>query len=344
MSVNFLTNTLARYDWKSAVPVFRYAAGSTLIMAFAVGFGNSLSYIIPVLALNFFVPGAKPLTIKSALALVVSLAIACFLAFYFSRIFLDFPIVFLLILGLILLHSYYTNAINPIFRIWLIITFLIIPLLSIQSDRLGALVSITLVTNTFLAVSLTILVYMIFPSIDAHAKKKPDAPVNKLSPSVRFMEAVKTVIVLFPVATLSYAYQWSGSLLILIFVGILSLNPGANNLKTGIFLILANLAGGIAAIIAFNLFVIVPDYFFFLVVIFLGGLYFANHLFSSKPTAPLYGTAFSTFLLVLGSVTTSAGDAGSKVWTRIFQIGMAVIYVVLAYGLLNKLLEKKNNT
>jgi hypothetical protein len=46
--------------------------------------------------------------------------------------------------------------------------------------------------------------------------------------------------------------------------------------------------------------------------------------------------AFSTFLLILGNVINLAGEAGEMVWIRIFQIGLAVVYVVMAFGLLNR--------
>ena len=107
-------------------------------------------------------------------------------------------------------------------------------------------------------------------------------------------------------------------------------------------MIVANLAGGIAAIVAFNLFVVVPSFTFLILISLVVGLYFGQKVFSGNPAAPLYGTGFSTFLLVLGSVTTSAdGDASSKVWSRIFQIGLAVTYVVVAFGLLNHFIQSK---
>jgi hypothetical protein len=49
--------------------------------------------------------------------------------------------------------------------------------------------------------------------------------------------------------------------------------------------------------------------------------------------------AFSTFLLIICSVTGSDGDGGavSKVWSRVIQIMIAVIYFVSAFGLIEKL-------
>ena len=44
----------------------------------------------------------------------------------------------------------------------------------------------------------------------------------------------------------------------------------------------------------------------------------------------------STVLLVIGSVTSGEGDAGSKVYTRVIQMMVAVIYVVSSFGLIER--------
>jgi hypothetical protein len=341
MSDKFFLNYFPHYDWLKAAPVFRYAVGSTMILAFSAGFGSNLSYIIPVLALNFFAPGVPQLSVKNGLGLVISLGIACFLAFILSRVFLDFPMVFIPLLGLALLHIYYSGSINPVFRIWLIVAFLVIPLLCTYSHKLGALVSITLVTNAFQAVVLVLLIFMIFPSGQSSLANIPKTAV-KVTPGVeRFDNAIRTMIVIFPVVILFYAFQWSGSLLILIFIALLSLKPQSANFKGGLMMILANLAGGLAAIIAFNVFTIVPEYIFLILVTLFVGLLFGQQVYSGKPTSTLYGTAFSTYLLVLGSVTSSEGEAGEKVWMRILQIGIAVTYVVVAFGICNHFIQPK---
>jgi len=56
------------------------------------------------------------------------------------------------------------------------------------------------------------------------------------------------------------------------------------------------------------------------------GLIFANKLFSKDKLAPIYGSGFSTFLLILGSVTSSDAEAGSKVWTRVLQISRCCLW------------------
>ncbi len=87
-------------------PMLRYALGTTIIMAAALGLDYTLSYMTPVLAVNFFVPGAKPLTLKSAFSFLLIVAIATLTGVMFSRFFLDYPLVFLPMLILILFHIY----------------------------------------------------------------------------------------------------------------------------------------------------------------------------------------------------------------------------------------------
>ena len=67
-----------------------------------------------------------------------------------------------------------------------------------------------------------------------------------------------------------------------------------------------------------------------------------DKLFSKAKIAPIFGTGFSTFLLILGTVTSSDNEAGSAVWSRLVQITAAVIYVVIAMGLLNYYQNKKS--
>jgi uncharacterized membrane protein YfcA len=246
-------------------------------------------------------------------------------------------------MGLILFHIFYSGTLNPLLKTWLLIASFLIPLLSTTSYQQGAVVSISLVINALAAVILVWLVFTIFPysytDISADSKKSE----SKLPARTRFNTALINLIIVFPVVIIYYMFQWTGSILILIFIAVLSLNPKGSSFKAGLMIILANLAGGIGAILAYNLLVVVPDFFFLILITLIISLYFGKRVFSGKPTASLYGTAFSTYLLVLGSVTTSEGDAGEEVWDRIIQIGIAVTYVVLANWFLHKI-TKENKT
>ena len=153
----------------------------------------------------------------------------------------------------------------------------------------------------------------------------------------RVRQALERMVVVFPLFILFHLFEWSGALLVLIFVALLSIQPGfAENFKGGIAMILGNAIGGLAAIAAFNLLTVVPELVFLLGLCLLGGLFFGNRLLGGGKFAPLFGMAFSTMLLLLGSTTSGEGEAGSAAWSRIFQIMVAVVYVVTAFGILRR--------
>jgi len=316
--------------------VLRYAVGSALIMMIALGYDYQLAYFTPVLALNFLAPGAKAPTLKSSALFLFSVVVASFSGLMFSRFFADYPLVFLPLLALILFHLYYTTALQPM-KVWLIISLLLIPMMWMQSPALGATVATNLVINAALALVMAWLVYFIFPVKESVSPSNAKKVTGQLSSGQRFISAITKTLVVVPVVILFFVFQWSGSMLVLFFIAILSMNPATANRKTGVAMILANLGGGIAAIIVFNLLTIATSFIYSGILTLLVGLLFGNGLFGGKPVAALFGMAFSTFLLILGNVISLAGEAGDIVWARIFQIGVAMIYMVAAFGWIDQI-------
>jgi len=330
-------------DWKGSVPVFRYVLGSTFIVAVTGLLNYDLAYLTSVLALGYVAPGAKPLTLKQGIGFVLVLAIITGLAVLFTIVFKDYPLVFMPLLLLSLLWLYFTDRIPLMVKLFALISIVLIPFLSIDSAAIGSYIAVILVFNAFMAVILTQLVFMVFPLCEADArfiKEKASAP--KQSYEQRYEYALKIMLILSPVIVLFYLFQWSSSVLILTFVTILTVSPSLANPKVGLVMIAANILGGLFGIIVYQFLVMVPSFSFMIVLTLLVGFIFANRLFSDSKFAGIFGSAFSTFLLILGSVTASDAEAGGKVWDRVIQIAMAVIYVVLAFGLLDKIEKRKN--
>jgi hypothetical protein len=322
-------------------PMMRYAFGTTLIMLAALGLDYTLSYMTPVLAVNFFVPGAKPPTLKSAFSFLVVVAIATFTGVMFSRFFLDYPLVFLPLLILILFHIYYIESFQQV-KLWFIISLLVIPMITLESDQLGKTVALNLFLNALLAISLVLTVYYIFPDHGIVSDQKKNEATVPLTDHQRFVSSGKKVVVIMPVLLLFFIFSLTDALLILIFVTLLSMNPAFTSKKAGIALIIANLGGGFAAIAAFNLLTIVTEIYFAGLLTLLIGLIFGERLFSNRPLSSLFATAYSAFLLILGNVTSTAGEAGEIVWTRILQLTVVVVYLVIAFFIVNNLIPDKN--
>jgi len=247
----------------------------------------------------------------------------------------------LLCLGV--LWIYYTNKLPQMVKLFAIVSVFLIPLMSLEPTGVSAFVAISLVFNAFMAISLTQLVFKIFPwsSADEIFVKTKEQAAN-ISEYERFKYARNILFILLPVLLLFFIFKLSGGLLILIFIGILSMSPALANVKVGKFMIIANILGGLFAIIGYQLLVFVPMLPFMILITLLIGFVFGSKLFSDSKLAPIFGTGFSTFLLILGSVTSSDDEAGSAVWSRLIQIAVAVIYVVIAFGILHYYQNKKS--
>lgn len=325
------------------IGILRYTLGSTLAMAIAMGFSWNLSFLLPVLSLGYFAPGAKPPTFKQGVLFVSTIVISSFLTLLFSKVFIDYKWVFIPVLGLALLHVFYTQKLAPQNKVFVLMTLLLIPMLAFISLEVAYAVANSIILGAVLTLVLVWTVHAVIPDV----KASPDTPktkqnVSKPAEMEVFTNALNTLIIVFPVVMVFFFFQWAGALLILIFIAILSMQPSFS-FKAGMILTLGNLVGGIISIIVYEVLVMVPVFAFFITLIFFTGLFFSTRLFSGKKTAPLYGMAYSTMLLIIGQATTGTSDAGDKVWIRVVQIMIAVLYVVLAFTILNYFKERRLN-
>ncbi len=163
-----------------------------------------------------------------------------------------------------------------------------------------------------------------------------------MTSDVKLKNSLLSLTVVFPAVAVFYTMQWTGGMLILIFIGILSMQPGvAGNIKVGMALIIGNVIGGIASVIFYEILVMVPSFPFMVLLTLLCGLVFGRQVFSGKKMAPLYGMAYSTVLLIIGSTTSSTSEADNAVIVRVLQMMIAVTYVVLAFDLLERLSRRR---
>ncbi|MFK5983070.1 MAG: hypothetical protein QM499_09160 [Flavobacteriaceae bacterium] len=330
------------YNWSISTPVLRYVLGISFIMLVSSLLAYPISYLTPVLALGYIAPGTKPLTFKQGAGFIVILIIINTITFVFSSFFKDILLVFMSFLSLGILWIYYSNKLPMMVKLFAIISILVIPLMSLEPSGVSAIVAVSLIFNAFMAILLSQLVFKVFPWSEADKEfvKEKQQAANQTDLQ-RFTYARNILFILLPVLLLFFIFKLSGGLLILIFIGILSMSPALANAKVGKFLIAANILGGLFAIIAYKLLVIVPMITFMMLLVLLVGFIFGSRLFSKAKLAAIFGTGFSTFLLILGTVTSSGDAAGSAVWTRLVQISAAVIYVVAAFAILNYFQKKK---
>ncbi len=331
--------------------VLRYALGATICMTLALGIGWPLSFMTPVLALGFLAAPAR-LSLKDGVGLVLTITGACVVGLLMTHYVMPFPLVFLPLIGLILFRLFHakTGGASPLLITWLLIALLALPLVGMLAQQVAIFVALGIIAGAAVTVVLVWLIWAAIPAppplpVDPEVSPPdaPDAPPPPTS-AERFRSAVLSTVVVFPPLVAFYTLQWTGSLLVLIFIAMLSLKPAfAANFKAGGALIIGNVIGGLAAIAFYELLVMVPAFPFMVLLTLLSGLLFGAQVFSGKKSAGLFGMAFSTVLLVIGSTTGGDGEAGAKVTTRVIQIMIAVIYVVSAFGLLQRLTRGRRN-
>jgi hypothetical protein len=99
--------------------------------------------------------------------------------------------------------------------------------------------------------------------------------------------------------------------------------------KTGAVKFFGDLIGGAATLLFYWLLITVPNLFFFILLYIGTALYFASKVFSGKPSAQYFKTGFSALTLIIGGTILSTDKAGAEISDRIFQVMVAVVYVVL---------------
>lgn len=318
----------------------RYAFGSTFALAIAMGFDWPLAYLTPVLTLSFLASPAPRPTFKIGISFIITIAFAGFFALFVGRVLIPYPLVFIPFVGLVIFRLYYTKggSFPPVLVLWMLIALLVIPLMIMKSLALANMIAINLIVSGTATVIVVWIAYAFFPDRSVELNSENDKSTPKSSPLAeeeRYKDAIDTTIVVLPALIFFYIFQLSSALLILIMISLLSMQPGfAKDFRSGKALIFGNALGGFVAILFYELLVSAPQYLFLVTFTLLAGLIFGRGLFSGKPKAPLSGMAYSTMLIIIGSTTSSFGEADSKVYTRIAQIMVAVIYVVISFGLL----------
>jgi hypothetical protein len=99
--------------------------------------------------------------------------------------------------------------------------------------------------------------------------------------------------------------------------------------------------GGVAIIIAYNLLVAVPSYYFLVVLSLFFSFYFAGKITSGKPGGKAWMSGFTTFLVLLGSSTSGDTGGAANFYLRIAQVLFAGIFCIMAIIIIEHLMQRR---
>jgi hypothetical protein len=130
--------------------------------------------------------------------------------------------------------------------------------------------------------------------------------------AVRGGAALLDLLVVLPLlALLMFNTVASATVVIVSTLAIVRQGGAVRGAKAAFGLMLGNLIGGAAALIAHSLLTTVPDFTFLVTLLALSGLLFGWRIATAGPTAPLFIVAFTTFLILFGAGISPFKDAGT---------------------------------
>ncbi len=327
-----------RWDIRS-IRMMRFSLGLTAAVALSFAVQWPLYFLTPVLAATFLsMPTASP-TLREGAYLFGYVIVAFGLGLVFTLFLLPYPLVYIPLLGVALFHIYYLlNRGGPAFlSIMCLLSVLILPMMAITQDVVATVIALYFSLSAGLAVAIYLLANGLIQEPRSGEPKPARAKRSREYSKPAAQAALKSTLVVLPLAIVFIAGRWQAATLLLIFAALFTLNPvlsvgraaGKNSLE-------ATLLGGLTAMVFMLFITAVPEYFFVMVLMFFSTLVFASNIFSAKPTARRFASAVSTFIILISSGTNEGASSLSAFLVRLGLIFLTTLYVVYALALLDR--------
>ncbi|SUP34744.1 Protein of uncharacterised function (DUF2955) [Vibrio owensii] len=309
--------------------ILRFTIGVGLAVFLAAWINWQLAFVAPVFTAKFLVdkPNLHRETIyELLLALIATMGLGLFLSGGITQ----YPIVLLIAVGLMMAWGYYlfTDPKWNLFATILLIAVLMLPFMAINNPAISVVLASGLAISGAVSVAIFALVHIYLPEPDSEFAGYAAPPIGK---EQRWHASFRAMLISFPVVCFFFIFQISEALLTMMFVALLSLMiTSEKSVKLSAFLIISNGIGGILAILAFSILAIVPSIFFYTAFIALLAVLIGKKIYTVPEKAPIFATAFSTLLVLIGSTLMSSGDIDSNTFIRIFQLVLVGTYMILA--------------
>jgi hypothetical protein len=319
----------------------RYAIGMVIMFAIVFTYNWPASFLIIIFGHGFLL-SPKP-TLKFAFDFVSKFVLSYLFSVLISYLFLDYYVLYILIIGLIMLHIYYADSsvLHPILKVAMCIMNMLVPLMSLKSLELGATLGMLIVIGTTGAVFLPMILHALIPDLEPppSADQAPAAaPAPQPSKRERFYLALKALAVLYPLILAFFFFNMQSDVLILVYISLFAAVPGfAKDLSIGKVMIKTTFYGGLIAFLMYEILVLVPLFSFFMLMIFGLALFAGHQLLTEGKYALTIKKGFSAVMFIFGGAANSGDiDVEGKIWLRVIQMTILVLYLILAFNLLEK--------
>lgn len=311
----------------------RYAVGLTIATALAFGIAWPLSFLLPILSALFLALPLPKLTLSQGLRNMRDTLFAFGVGYIFTLFILPFPVIFVPLLALALFFTYY--YLNRGGSFWLVLMLLVclllMPMLAGVDEGLAIGVAFGLVTSSWLTLAMLWLSHYIIPDppVSPVLPVRPGFQPGYSAPAAEL--ALKSTIVALPIAIVFIANNWISQILVMLFAAIFTLSPDlAKGKEAGVSSIKSTLIGGTVAFFVYWTLVAVPEYHFFVLLMFIVSLGFGTAIYSGAPIAKYLPSAMVAMIILVNSSLAEGADFSEKFVLRMLLISMATIYVVVA--------------
>ncbi|MEZ8824446.1 DUF2955 domain-containing protein [Vibrio sp. 10N.261.55.A7] len=315
-------------DPRIQVRILRYTVGVGVAVFLATLIDWPLAFIAPVFVAKFLIDKSelnKATIYELLIAMIVTMALGLFL----SNGITQYPVPLLIVVGLMMLWGYYlfTDPKWNLFATILIMAVLMLPFMAISNPGISVFLATGLTTSGVVAVGIFALVHILLPEENKTFSGYEASPLNKQQ---RWYAAFRAMLISFPVVCFFFVFQISEALLTMMFIALLSLMiTSEKSVKLSAFLMISNGIGGILAIGVFTILSIVPNILFYTLFVSLVAIIMATQIYTKPDKAPIYATAFSTVLVLLGSTLMSSGEIDSNMIVRLVQLFIISVYMIL---------------
>jgi len=340
----FASRFSAIYENANHMRVLRFAFGVTLACALAYGINWPLAFLMPVFtAMLLAMPLPKP-SVGASFNNMMSTLKAFAIGLAFSLFFLQFPIAYFLVLALVLFHLYYylNRGGSFWFTLMSMIAILVLPMMANTNEGLAIGFSIGFVYSSWLTIAMIWLAHFVFP--DPTFTQFPVKPkYNNSYSRLAALTALKSTLVVFPLAAIFITYGLMDYLLVMVFSAIFILKPDlAQGKEAGKNSLLSTLLGGTFACVFYWLIVAIPQFYFYLILLLTTSLFFGRHIFSGSKMAKYYSSGFIALLVIVNSAMGADSNFSEILIQRVILISSAIIYIVFALKMVERYLFKTN--
>lgn len=313
----------------------RVAVAVAVAFTWAVATGDTLPFISPMFAAQMLISSSRPLSLPKAVILTLIVLIAASVIQFLTTSLAERPPVLLLLLGLVYFACFLVQTSGkggPVVFLVLVVSVMV-PLLTLLHVDLGSSVLTVFVKSVAASTIVVWLAYALLPDIE-------EADVTYRPPSVPprpVQRAAADAAILLLALTLCLTQDRLATAVVIpiTVASLLSQLDVASSGKPALATVAVNLAGGVAATLAFAVLELKHSLVTLFIVVLIAGLFFGGRAVAPTVAAKLHAGAFTVFLLVLGSgVSPLPGSAGETFATRVSYILLAIVYTLFFAALL----------